>query len=666
MSKKNEIVLNCNQLLKENISKFIEVFVKFYGEKNRSEIEEKLSNVIFVGYQSPESISQNLKKIEENKKEELIDKLLNENKIGLTKEDLFESYYEFDQKNNPIIEFEEFHKLHQLGKEGRKKEYKEIGFNYIKRLIPIITEEEYLEIIQTKQPPSRFKTMPKLIINNILYFNNEESIEKEYQKKYEKVKKILQKINPNITIDNYSQYQNSIELKELFNIIENYKELREEYKELKTKYKEFYLQLSEDEKLKKELNEKYYKQLLNENMELIPIEKQKEVKEYIEGKKDIYLDIDLKNIFGYTLGVENPIISSFSTESDQILSDENESNWKKTNIKNSRIDFFKTNGIDLGNDYENYITSDTVKKIWPSKQLVDKFNESKRKKLNSYKNEFYTNRTFYKNTLLEIESKELINKDDNFDAKTFDNNMTCISTNARIINGSYELFCLMFINFNINDFDKMDHFIVHEMNHIIETSLKKVDEETIYLITGWDECFDKICDERKEVDTLIDDSPKRKYELFNEIINEKIAQEISKLMEENEIYIFNEKGNKKYKHTTSYEHSNFIVDEFYNEFKDKIIESRRNGNINIIWDEVGKENFESLNELFEIYYENFQEFKYYKLLDSLQKKEETELTKIFYDIVEKKNRILEKMRIHKEMNQNRSNYESNNDKTAIR
>ncbi len=110
-------------------------------------------------------------------------------------------------------------------------------------------------------------------------------------------------------------------------------------------------------------------------------------------------------------------------------------------------------------------------------------------------------------------------------------------------------------------------------------------------------------------------------------------------------YIFDNPNNSKIEFTTAYDFTKFIVNDFYNEFKDTIIKSRRNGNINIIFDEVGKENFEELNSLFDIYFKNFSGFKIYNLLDDLKSNKDTELTKVYYDLVNKKNKIMDKMRM---------------------
>lgn len=115
-------------------------------------------------------------------------------------------------------------------------------------------------------------------------------------------------------------------------------------------------------------------------------------------------------------------------------------------------------------------------------------------------------------------------------------------------------------------------------------------------------------------------------------------------MHKNNIHVFDNPKTAKYQHATSYEHSLFLVKDFFDEFRNKIIESRRNGNIQVIWNEVGKDNFDELNSLFKIYNDNFSGFKIYNLLSDLSSGKDTEQTRIYYELVDRKNHIMENMR----------------------
>ena len=170
------------------------------------------------------------------------------------------------------------------------------------------------------------------------------------------------------------------------------------------------------------------------------------------------------------------------------------------------------------------------------------------------------------------------------------------------------------------------------------------------MVVGWDFCSGSLDEERsEEVDTINTKDPKRQYELFNEIINELIAQEISKMMVDDKVAVFDVPGESRYKGRTSYEDYLAIVYKFYHENKDAIIESRREGNMQIIYDHVGEENFKELNALIQYFYQVYSEdLLTVKLKTSLMNKQENELTKTYYEILAKRDEILDNIRIYKE------------------
>ena len=130
-------------------------------------------------------------------------------------------------------------------------------------------------------------------------------------------------------------------------------------------------------------------------------------------------------------------------------------------------------------------------------------------------------------------------------------------------------------------------------------------------------------------------------------MNEYIAQEISKGMQERGTFVFDTKDNATYINTTSYESFFFLIDEFFQEFKKEILASRRHGNIDAIWNAVGKENFEALNDIISEYCEHFSApFALHKLFESIKKGEETEDTKYASEMRNRRIEVLEKMRMH--------------------
>ena len=114
--------------------------------------------------------------------------------------------------------------------------------------------------------------------------------------------------------------------------------------------------------------------------------------------------------------------------------------------------------------------------------------------------------------------------------------------------------------------------------------------------------------------------------------------------QKNNMHFLDEKSDSRISHLTSYESSLFLVREFYNEFKDEIIKSRSNGNIKEILDVVGEKNFNDLNDLFDIYFENLSGLKKMQLFDDIENNRTTNLTIKYYEIVDKSKEIMERMR----------------------
>lgn len=196
----------------------------------------------------------------------------------------------------------------------------------------------------------------------------------------------------------------------------------------------------------------------------------------------------------------------------------------------------------------------------------------------------------------------------------------------------------------INKYDDfLDSSLIHELNHVLELHLDSVGTNMYYGTCGWDIIDTEITYETNAEVSLDNNRDKRYYELFNEIINELIAQEISEILSQMGIYVFNSKEEKKIKGGTSYERTMFIVKDFYHNYKELIIESRKNGDMTRLFETIGKENFEALNQLFHDFYEHFGNNMLFKLYKDLQHGVDNEDTRKYKEIATKRNEILQRM-----------------------
>lgn len=641
----NEILnkLNADRTLQENISKYIDVFVDFYGEDKRDEIERKFNNATFVGYLSPEMQQVELTKLIKEKSKELESKVLEYNETSLDSIDLFDTYDYSLKIFQPINNYKNFIELYKLGKEGRKEKYIEDTYNDIKKYLNELTKEEYLKIIETKVLPEKYQNIPYWLKNNIQYTTNLQNIEENYEKSFNKASSLIRKIIPRCTLDNFDI--NNEEIEKLDKVIEKYKETLKEYENFEKENIEYFNEMQVNEDLEMSLREKYYKEFLKENIDLIKEEDRQGVIEYLNDSKKSYLmNYSVRSLLGSSIQSES-ILESFCEEQEDILNNEETSTFIKNNIIENRIKYFNDIGINLGNNYNLYLENEDVKSNWPTKERLEKFRATKNKLINNFMKEYYLNTVSHKRLRQVVDSKNLLNKDDGLDQTMYNSSLgkTCVATNLKEIDGKLEAAPLVMISFGGFD-GALDHDIIHELNHLYELSLESVINNKVVYLCGWDICEDDIVGEVNDYIDITKEEPKRSYELFNEIINEVIAQEIEEKMHEKGIHILDSSRNSKVKGNTSYEASFFIIKDFYKEFRDEIIKSRSNGNIKEILDVVGEKNFNDLNDLFDIYFENLSGLKKMQLFDDIKNNRTTNLTIKYYEIVDKSKEIMERMR----------------------
>lgn len=641
----NEILnkLNADRTFQENISKYIDVFVDFYGEDKRDEIERKFNNATFIGYLSPERQQVELTKLIKEKSKELESKVLEYNETSLDSKDLFDTYDYSLKISQPINNYQNFIELYKLGKEGRKEKYIEDTYNDIKKYLNELTKEEYLKIIETKVLPEKYQNIPYWLKNNIQYTTNLQNIEENYEKSFNKASSLIRKIIPRCTLDNFDI--NNEEIEKLDKVIEKYKETLKEYENFEKENIEYFNEMQVNKDLEISLREKYYKEFLKENIDLIKEDDRQGVIEYLNDSKKSYLmNYSVRRLLGSSIQSES-ILESFYEEQEDILNNEETSTFIKNNIIENRIKFFNNIGINLGNNYNLYLENEDVKSNWPTKERLEKFRATKNKLINNFMKEYYLNTVSHKRLRQVVDSKNLLNKDDGLDQTMYNSSLgkTCVATNLKEIDGKLEAAPLVMISFGGFD-GALDHDIIHELNHLYELSLESVINNKAVYLCGWDICEDDIVGEVNDYIDITKEEPKRSYELFNEIINEVIAQEIEEKMHEKGIHILDSSRNSKVKGNTSYEASFFIIKDFYKEFRDEIIKSRCNGNIKEILDVVGEKNFNDLNDLFDIYFENLSGLKKMQLLDDIKNNRTTNLTIKYYEIVDKSKEIMERMR----------------------
>ncbi len=638
-------LLNCKQHMRDHINDFIEAFVEFYGEDKREEIEKKFSKVLFVAYRHPSSTSRYLFELSKRKSTKLKNSIMHGIETELAEDDLFDNNVFKNIKITPIYQFKEFYDQYCVGKEGRLTSFINKSLETIQKDIPEFTKEDFLEIFRTGSIPKKYEHLKSWEKNNILYYTDTSQAEKEYKRKFDNIKNLLQKIDPRITMNNIDKYFHNPEIQNLIAMASKLDDAFEEYNKYMNQFSRYMTEADDYSMHRLRTNEKYYQLLIKESIDLIPENKREGLDEFLkDSKKSYLLDRFIQSTFGYDI-TSNSLFESFSKKADEKLKN-SDSNWIKKEIIKNRIEYFQNLGFDISQPED--LEREEIKKVWPTHEQINKFMKIKNKLYNQYNIELYDNIPSQKEIKEEMDEKQLLDKDSILGADLYTSDFgTFMAPNIKKTDYGYELYSIIAINCSNND-NALDHNIVHEMNHLYELSLVNVLNNQYECYSGWDKCGGEINQEEKTVNTLNNTRELREYELFNEIINEVITQEICGIIKKNKKNIFNS-NNFTISHTTSYEHTMFLVKDFYETFKDIIIESRANGNIEVIWNEVGKENFDELNDLFKEFNENFAGMKIYSVLNDVNKNIPSKEAKLYKSLHSRSQIILENMRNYKKI-----------------
>ena len=640
--------LFCTEYFRNNLDKYKDAFIKFYGEAERERIEEVFNHAIFIAYRTPSSTDTLLRELEKLKTKEIIDNNLPKDST-FTSEDLIGNYaFDFSDLI-PICKYSEFYELYKLSSEERHEKYLKDSYESLKRALPELKYEEYLEMYNSGKVSEKYSVIRSWVKANIEHCINPETEKKQYERAFDNAQELITKIDKDITIDNFPYYADNPRILELNEFAEKLPEMMDEYQKFENELGDIREEVESEKEEERKLEAKYYIQLISENLDLVPANYLEKLKSTLAKKDTLNIDYEVKSIFGYSIDITGSY-EMFSKESNEVLN-ENKDSWKANTIKSNRISYFKAHGIDLGDDYEVYARSEAAKSIWPKEERIAKFIQDKESLINKKNNEFYTNIRTHKAIRSEIDSLSLLDKEDTFNAALYTQGGTHVNPNIRKTESGYELYSLVVINCE-NDNGYVDHDIIHELNHLYELYLINAEDNKYTISCGWDVMESRFNqDSKKEIDTLHKDTEKRPYELFNEIINEMIAQEIVEGMHEDGVYVFDRPEKAKTRYVTGYDKTKILVADFFNKYRDLIFESRKNNNMQVLFDEVGKENFDKLNSLFAIFNENFSEFKYYNLLDSIKKEEDTPQTRLYFDLIRQRDEILRKMEEYKMLNE---------------
>lgn len=336
--------LNLTQSIYEYLPIIKKVFIEFYGEKYADIVEDRLDNALYIGYAFPKDIKRTLQSLYKEKTQELIQQFFQANNIENTEQNI-KKYFQY----NPNFEYYTLNKLH-------------IFFSYLE-----------------KEEHSRFEEKSFLNVLKVISENNElEEGSEEYYKIIENLKKLES----------------------------CYKRMLDEFKQFQSQYKSYSDYINSCEKLKEQIHKKYTDIFLNQIYEYLS-EKDKNMLDN-KGKYFYISNLECYGILTQSSYQMSALIDAFTSESEQKLEEKETSDFTKNNIMYDRIKYFKKIGIDLGDDYNNYINNPICKSKMPSREMADKIIQLRENIYQQEQEEYITSTTMYKEQLEEINQLGLL------------------------------------------------------------------------------------------------------------------------------------------------------------------------------------------------------------------------------------------------------------------
>ena len=414
------------------------------------------------------------------------------------------------------------------------------------------------------------------------------------------------------------------------------------------KYKKYFEYAQKNKILNSELQAKYEREFAKRIIHYFPDNVQRLLKKYVESNMSLLKFIiannciELETLIGYLDQIS--IYEYFTPEMEEKLKNPQLSIFERNTILKNRKNYLNAIGIYRGRELSNY---KGFEKYYPTQEMVSEILKAKEELYNAYISEYSLNK--YPNNVYIEESNKLGLMIDNrlsIAQAEFREEATCLIPNYRIMNDKIELFPEMLMYIGI-DHAERDASIIHELNHVLELHIQNIKNNNIETISGWDQFSINI--EDANYIKMANQKSLRKYERFSEVINDLLALEISDILKQTKGSLFSIQ-NDDYKIESDYLNQEYIVKDFFETYKKEIISSRRNGNINIIFDAVGKENFDALNEIVKEDNETFSWTERLVLKEHIKNNVDSTLVNKYNDFINRRDAILEKMNTHYQKN----------------
>ena len=568
--------------------KIIDTIVEVYGKRHRAQIEDRLNNLYINSYVTAEDVQN-----------------------------------DYNTKNSHFVSILSVKFLRKIGMEVSKETEDEVYSGGTFHL-----PEKQKDVLRQYFGTSNFTDYGKILSFDDELINSEN----DYSNRMHKANRceILKAMGLEISPENYDEViqtkQGQECLKRAMEIYKVAAECKNELGQFKEDNKDYIEYIEKVKKYEQELKFKYMKKYAEQIVPYCDKELGAKIEEALAKNYTLDYrftqDTDKDGIYIATHG--EPLILAFSDDAEEKLAKDN---FESMRVKSDRVKYFKTKGLDLGSNYEDYENSEEAKKLLPDKGIVETLYAIKKECDKERDMEFFLNTGNYEACKRNILAQG-IKVQDNFSKEFVENGVTCIVPNVRQDdNGNYQLF-------NVQ--------IVHELLHTVESSMKQLSKDEIYFKFGFDEAVEPICHNEEEL--IVDDrqsnpnEPKRSYEIFSENLHQQLAIEVTRRLHEKGIYLYGDQKLAKETGSTSYEHYNVITANFQKVYREEIIDGMMLPTRDGIT-EIAGTNFERLN----LAVKEYAELPYYKMMEDIIEKKDTELTRKRQELANRGAQIVEDM-----------------------
>lgn len=525
--------------LKKVLPFVIEAFTFVYGEKYRDIISDKINNAIIIQHYNIESLKEYILYIEESQKREYAVKFLE--KIGVNVEKYKKANYteELDNKIEKILEYY----------------INDSDFGFSNKTDYFVSLQAFKKDNNTN--PKRLLLNKIKIINYLLNGEHELVTEKNFDlfTKTEEYQQILKKIDE-------------------LNLV--YEPLLSEYKKWEEKLKPYKDFIDSETERKKRILEKKKSLLFEDIYPKLPIP----IKDAISNKTK---DEKIATILGPANISSESIIELFDSNKIKQLKSEDADFLTKTVIISRQLNYLKnTYGDTIDEKKINnsflFLEEEDIKQYIPSDDLIHFVTLAREKRYEEALREYYTTR------------KDFLNlKGQGFDKDSLEYIYENMKGESVFVYGKgatrsdNKFVSIMFYTIGSDDGGALCYIFMHECGHIIDQNENGLAFESCkdFSITSMKNPYDNTC---------------RKYEKFNETLNDIFTIEALEFLHSHGIYLI-EPQKFTLEDVSNYNTALItknLLQPLLLKFRSQVISAKINADQNELTRYIGQDNFEEL------------------------------------------------------------------------